>query len=66
MQGWLHRVPPGTLIMCHPAKALDAQDTISPARMAEYRYLLSADFASLLGQEQVQLVRGHTLYTPAP
>ena len=47
-QRWLATAPDGTLIMCHPAvPRTDWQDDIKAAREAEWRFLLSDDFAAL-------------------
>lgn len=55
---WLSQLPQeGGLVMCHPAvERQDWQDTILEARQAEYRWLMSTEFAHLLDQYQVQLV----------
>lgn len=66
MQGWLHQVPDGTLLMCHPALSADAGDAIGPARAAEYRYLASPAFGDALAAHGVTLARGRGLYTRAP
>lgn len=58
MQAWLHAVPPGAILMCHPAQALVVEDSIGAARVREFGYLGSAAFAAALEQAGVQVVRG--------
>jgi chitin disaccharide deacetylase len=38
---WLSMAQPNTLFMCHPAKGLDVNDSITRARVNEYTYFLS-------------------------
>lgn len=58
MAHWLQRAPPASIIMCHPAQAAEPEDTIGVARLQEFSYLGSADFAAALERARVQLVRG--------
>jgi len=62
MDGWLAGAPAGGLLMCHPASAAGANDEICPARLREYSYLGSSDFAAALARAQVALVRGQAVY----
>lgn len=40
MRRWLHQLPSGTLLMCHPShKTFDLSDPIREARYEEYQYL---------------------------
>jgi len=61
MDGWLRAAPQRSIIMCHPAQALAAQDAIGAARAREFGYLGSAAFAAALQRAGVRLVRGHGL-----
>ncbi len=61
MADWLHDIPPGSILMCHPAQAAEPDDVIGIARAQEFNYLSSADFSDALTQAQVQLVRGHAV-----
>ena len=69
MQGWLQAAPPGSLLMCHPARALpsadyaDAPDVIGAARTREFAYLGSAAFAADLARARVTLARGKTIFS---
>ena len=58
MAGWLNAAPSGSIIMCHPAQAVEPGDAIGEARVREFAYLSSADFAKALADAGVQLVRG--------
>ena len=58
MAGWLRDAPPRCIIMCHPARALVAQDGIGAARVREFSYLGSAAFAAALQGAGVQVARG--------
>lgn len=58
MDGWLQAAPAGSIIMCHPALASEPGDVIGPARVQEFGYLASDDFAQALERAEVQLVRG--------
>ena len=50
-RGWLASMPPvNGMVMCHPATAPMATDPISPARVAEFKFLASPDFRELLAQ----------------
>mgnify|MGYP001556410190 CR=1 FL=1 len=68
MDGWLAGAPAGGLIMCHPAAAAESGDEIGAARLREYAYLGSGDFARALARAQVELARGgrpmHPLHSP--
>lgn len=58
MQHWLSHLKDSGLIMCHPALSV-ASNTIdhAEARLQEYNYLKSADFASDCTANTVKLVR---------
>ncbi|MFT6589860.1 MAG: putative glycoside hydrolase/deacetylase ChbG (UPF0249 family) [Rhodoferax sp.] len=58
MAGWLAGAPAGSIIMCHPACATEPVDAIGAARLREFSYLRSAEFAAALVQSQVRLARG--------
>ena len=64
MDGWLAGAPAGALLMCHPAAAADPDDEIGVARLREYAYLASGDFAAALARAQVELVRGARALQP--
>jgi predicted glycoside hydrolase/deacetylase ChbG (UPF0249 family) len=57
MAGWMAKIQDGGVIMCHPASALVAHDSIAAARMQEFRFLASDDFTQILQREDVTLVR---------
>lgn len=58
MDGWLRGAPADSIIMCHPAQTLAPDDVIGAARVREFAYLSSADFAAALVKAGVRLVRG--------
>lgn len=58
MADWLAGAPVASLIMCHPACAHEPGDAIGAARLREFDYLRSAEFAAALAQAGVRLVRG--------
>jgi len=58
MQRWLHQTPAGGIIMCHPAQAAEAGDELGVARLQEFNYLTSGEFADALQQAQVVITRG--------
>lgn len=62
MKEWLQIARPADLLMCHPARERNAEDAINPARMQEYRYLASAQFADDLHSADCKLVRGSDVY----
>ena len=62
MQDWLLTSPEGTILMCHPAQTVEANDAIGRARLSEYRYLAGAEFQNQLKARGIQLVRGSHLY----
>jgi len=62
MSDWLQTSPEGTLLMCHPAQGVEANDSIGQARLREYNYLGGAEFQAQLQTQAVQLVRGSHLY----
>ena len=63
---WLHKVPDGALIMCHPGHvdaSLVARDGVTTPREAEFAFLASPQAAAALDQADVHLRRGAFLYT---
>jgi hypothetical protein len=67
MTRWLARAPAGAILMCHPAQAAEPDDEIGVARVQEFAYLASGDFAQALQQAHVKVVRGRdTLAQTAP
>jgi predicted glycoside hydrolase/deacetylase ChbG (UPF0249 family) len=63
---WLHDVPDGALIMCHPGHvdaSLVARDPVTTAREAEFAFLASGQAGSLLARAGVEVRRGAFLYT---
>lgn len=56
MQGWLAQSTQGSVLMCHPANAMNQHDPIGQASTLEYGYLCSPPFALHLQTAQVQLV----------
>ncbi|MEY4884137.1 MAG: hypothetical protein RIS34_1991 [Pseudomonadota bacterium] len=61
MAGWLSAAPAGSILMCHPAQAVEPGDTIGAARAQEFAYLGSNDFSLALARAGVRLVRGRSL-----
>lgn len=60
MQGWLGAVPAaGALLFCHPGarRAAAADDPIAAARVREFDYLRSDDFAADLAAADIELGR---------
>jgi chitin disaccharide deacetylase len=56
MQHWLTQAPAsGGLLMCHPGKGTEPGDAIGPARLREWHYLASRDFADDLAAAGVEL-----------
>lgn len=67
MDGWLAKVPEGTLLMCHPGQACpdhpaSAQADHAYARVAEWQHLSNDLFAQQLQAHGVHLMRGASLY----
>ena len=58
MKRWLGRAPAGAILMCHPAQAAEPDDAIGVARVQEFAYLASPDFAHALQEAGVRVVRG--------
>jgi predicted glycoside hydrolase/deacetylase ChbG (UPF0249 family) len=64
MRGWLLQAQQdGGLIMCHPALSAEAGDAIGQARVWEFEYLSSDDFAHDLRAAGLHLVRGSALHS---
>ena len=63
---WLHRLPEGGLLMCHPAKegSSTAPCAHLQARYREFTYLASADFMDLLRRLDVHLSAAVPAYSP--
>lgn len=64
MAHWLAGIPPGAILMCHPAQAAEPGDEIGIARAQEFAYLASQDFAQALQEARVALVRGGKVTPP--
>lgn len=62
MARWLRDAPAGTVLMCHPAQGVEADDAIGPARANEWAYLASEAFAQALAGAGVHLARGSLLF----
>jgi len=62
MKQWLLSADQGTIIMCHPASAISANDVHGATRINEYAYLSSDAFNQDLLHAKVQLARGSTIY----
>lgn len=58
MAHWLSTAPPGSIIMCHPARSAEPGDAIGAARAREFAYLSGDDFSRALAHAKVQIVRG--------
>ena len=56
MAGWLHGLPEGALVMCHPGQAGDAVE-LARTRAAETAYLAGPQFAADLQAASVRLTR---------
>lgn len=58
MQRWLHDLPSGTLLMCHPGRrTFDRTDPIADARYEEYQYLMNRGLSDDCAAADVSLVR---------
>lgn len=59
MSKWLNVFPENGLIMCHPAKEnlVNSDDAIAAARVSEYTYFSSEQFAQRLNQHHSSLLR---------
>jgi predicted glycoside hydrolase/deacetylase ChbG (UPF0249 family) len=66
MDAWLRESADGTVLMCHPASEAPGDDEIGPAREREYRWLLGANFASMLSAHHVHPVPGTELFATKP
>ena len=66
MARWLRDAPAGTVLMCHPAQGVEADDAIGPARAMEGAYLASEAFAQALAEAKVSLARGSILFGVEP
>ena len=58
MTGWLQTSPDHTIIMCHPALAIEPGDSIGAARAREFAYLSGDDFPAALTQARARLATG--------
>ena len=64
MKAWMHLLPSGTLMMCHPGRpTIDLSDPIAEARAQEFAYLGSPRFADDCHETGVRLVRFDQLET---
>jgi hypothetical protein len=64
MRRWLAQAPAGSILMCHPAQAAQPQDVLGSARLKEFTYLRSPEFALALSRAQVSLLRGVSSGSP--
>lgn len=55
MCAWLSLAQENSLIMCHPAQAIVAEDAIGHQRPIEYDYLMSQEFLSDLDESEIRL-----------
>jgi predicted glycoside hydrolase/deacetylase ChbG (UPF0249 family) len=55
---WLALAPAGAVLMCHPASALEAPDSIAAARVQEFRCLSAPGLPDAWARAGVQAVRG--------
>jgi len=58
MKHWLRLAAPASILMCHPAQAAEPGDPIGVARLQEFSYLSSPDFAQALQHARVRPARG--------
>ena len=58
MDHWLTTSPSGSILMCHPAMQVDTNDAIGAARVWEYDFLGSVQFADALARADVVVMRG--------
>lgn len=65
MKSWLQAGPHGSVFMCHPATHAPADDPIALARIMEYGYLGSEEFAAALREADIRLVTGTSLFAAA-
>lgn len=65
MKSWLQAGPAGSVFMCHPATQAPAADPIALARIMEYGYLASDEFAADLREANIALVTGKSLFNDA-
>lgn len=65
MAAWLHQADAGSIVMCHPAARVEAEDPIGVARVQEFNYMGSKDFRQALHDSAVRLVRGQELFASA-
>jgi chitin disaccharide deacetylase len=66
LQGWLGQLPPGTVLMCHPADGINAQAPFPDARIREQAVLSHTALNALLQEQRVRIVRGSQLFTSPP
>jgi len=64
MARWLPCAPTGSVLMCHPAQAAEPVDKIGVARVQEFAYLSSNEFAAEIALAKVKLVRGEQVLNP--
>jgi predicted glycoside hydrolase/deacetylase ChbG (UPF0249 family) len=57
MTRWLELIPPGGVIMCHPAQASEPSDEIGSARLQEFLYLGGDGFLTALRRANVRIAR---------
>lgn len=67
MKRWLHRLPSGTVLMCHPGhQTYDLSDSIREARYAEYLYLNYRGLSDDCLSADVSLVKFADLEATSP
>lgn len=60
-QQWFAQAQSGDAFMCHPSTAAWPEDLIGQARVMEFDFLSSADFAEMLRHNQIAPCRGNRL-----
>jgi predicted glycoside hydrolase/deacetylase ChbG (UPF0249 family) len=55
---WAQVAPTGSVLMCHPASALDATDPIGAARLQEFRCFSRSDLLDAWARAGIRAVRG--------
>lgn len=67
MRRWLHQLPSGTMLMCHPGhQTYDLNDPIREARYAEYQYLNYRGLSDDCAAADVSLVKFADLEASSP
>ncbi|MEO8250081.1 MAG: ChbG/HpnK family deacetylase, partial [Burkholderiales bacterium] len=55
LQSWLEAAGERDLLMCHPSRTSDPEDSLSHSRQAEYEVLVSAEFAEWVAARGIVL-----------